>query len=275
MVTRMADPIITLTTDFGEDSPYVAAMKGVILALNPQARVVDLGHQIPAQDLRYAAFFLKSALPYFPAGVIHTVVVDPGVGSDRAILYVECGGHRLLVPDNGCWTELPGAHSSAVRVIRLTEEAYWRRPVSATFHGRDIFAPVAAHLSLGVPPERLGTPAGDWVRLAIAPPRRDGDGWVGEVVFVDHFGNLITNIPGEALAALPAGRVEVQVGERLLRPLRVRTYAEAVGADVVALVSSSGMLEVAVPNGSAARLLGARPGTGVRLLDGSVAGPGG
>src|SRR5437879_6459183 len=161
----MADSIITLTTDFGEGSSYVAAMKGVILAINPAARIVDLSHQIPPQDLRYTAFFIASAIPYFPRGAIHVVVVDPGVGTQRAILYVEVNGQRLLVPDNGCWTTLAG--DASPRAIRLTESDYWRQPVSATFHGRDIFAPVAAHLSLGAEATSLGTPVGDWTRLEV------------------------------------------------------------------------------------------------------------
>src|SRR5260370_39152705 len=154
-------------------------MKGVILTINPHARLVDLSHQIPPQDLRHAAFFLRSCIPFFPPGVIHVIVVDPGVGTDRALLYVEAEGHRLLVPDNGCWTELArdsgrATHSGASgphtpvwppTVIRLTESKYWRNPVSPTFHGRDILAPVAAHLSLGENPQNLGPRVQQWVRL--------------------------------------------------------------------------------------------------------------
>src|SRR5438128_2567541 len=117
-------PIITLTTDFGADSPYVAAMKGVILGINPRATLVDLSHQIPPQDVRHTAFFLAAALPWFPAGTLHVIVVDPGVGTERALLYVEVGGQRLLVPDNGCWTQLPQADTATV--IRLIERRYWR-----------------------------------------------------------------------------------------------------------------------------------------------------
>src|SRR5260370_21872617 len=133
---KMADPIITLTTDFGEASPYVAAMKGVILTINPPARIIDLSHQIPAQNLRHAAFFLAESIPYFPPEVIHAVVVDPGVGSEPALLYVEVVGHRLLVPDNGCW---PLLTSNPERGIRLMDERFWPPPVSRTFHRRDLF----------------------------------------------------------------------------------------------------------------------------------------
>ena len=259
----MPDPLITLTTDFGEESPYVAAMKGVILGVNPAARPLDLTHQVPPQDVRYAAFFLAGAVPYFPAGTLHVVVVDPGVGSERAVLYVEAEGQRLLAPDNGCWTSLLKPGSPAPRVIRLTEPRYWRHPVSATFHGRDIFAPVAAHLSLGVDPADLGPGVTEWVCLPEPPPPRPGvNSLTGEVVFVDHFGNLITNIPAQDLQ--PPDRLVV--GNQSRKAFRwVRTYAEANPGTLVALISSNGMLEVAVVQGSASRKLKARVGTPVTV----------
>src|SRR5262249_46561612 len=152
--------------------------------------------------------------------VLHVVVVDPGVGSERAVLHVEVDGHRLLVPDNGCWTMLPG--SSPPRVIRLAEPRFWRHPVSATFHGRDIFAPTAGHLSRGLDPRELGPVVNSWVQLPTAAPQRTADAVTGEVVFVDHFGNLITNIPAEWVAkprAVVVGKEEVTRW--------VRTYADA------------------------------------------------
>lgn len=261
----MPDAVLTLTTDFGEASPYVGAMKGVILSLNPTARILDLSHRIPPQDVRHAAFFLQAALPYFPAGVIHVVVVDPGVGTERALLYVEVNGQRLLAPDNGCWTGLARTASRPPAVFRLTEPRYWRTPVSATFHGRDILAPVAAHLSLGVAPAALGVPVAQWVRLEGRPPVLQPDSAAGEVIFVDEFGNLITNIPGDALAAWAARRVHVWVGDRgeVVRP--VQTYAEAEPGTVVALVSSTGTLEVAVTRGNAAVHWQARAGSPVSV----------
>jgi S-adenosylmethionine hydrolase len=259
----MPDPLITLTTDFGEESPYVAAMKGVILGINPAARLLDLTHQVPPQDVRYAAFFLAGAVPYFPAGTLHVVVVDPGVGSERAALCVEAEGQRLLAPDNGCWTSLVKPGSSAPRVIRLAEPRYWRQPVSATFHGRDVFAPVAGHLSLGVDPASLGPAMTEWVRLPEPPPPRPGmNSLTGQVVFVDHFGNLITNIPAENLQP-PA---LLCVGKQSRKRFRwVRNYAEASPGTVVALASSNGMLEVAVVQGNAARKLKASVGTPVTV----------
>src|ERR1700680_3630512 len=142
----MSAAVITLTTDFGEQSPYVAAMKGVILGINPRAQLVDLSHKIAPQDLRGAAYFLAAAIPYFPAEVVHVVVIDPGVGTKRALLYVRLGGHKLLAPDNGCWTWVEcGADIDPV-VIPLDEPRFWRPQRSSTFHGRDILAPVAAGL---------------------------------------------------------------------------------------------------------------------------------
>jgi S-adenosylmethionine hydrolase len=260
----MAGPLLTLTTDFGEQSPYVAAMKGVILGVNPDARLIDLGHQIPPQHLRHAAHFLTVAVPCFPPGTLHVVVVDPGVGSDRAVLYVEVGGQRLLVPDNGCWTWLARTEAVA-RVVRVSEPRYWRHPVSATFHGRDVFAPVAGRLSLGLDPAALGPPVTDWVRLP-DPAWRAGPGELtGEVLFVDSFGNLITTIPA---AALPADVTMVSAAPADSRPRRlprVHTYAEAAPGQLVLLVSSSELLELAVAQGSAARLLGVQAGAAVRL----------
>jgi S-adenosylmethionine hydrolase len=261
----VAEPIITLTTDFGEDSPYVAAMKGVILKVNPQARIVDLSHQIPPQDVRHAAFFLRHSLPYFPPGVLHVVVVDPGVGSERAILYICGGGQHLLVPDNGCWTTLPMAQAPDLEVIHVTEQRYWRQPVSATFHGRDIFAPVAGHLSLGVEGRRLGPGAKAWVRLEIPPSRLEENLWRGEIVFVDHFGNLITNLPGVSFRDSIGCRLDVELRDKKLRPRCVRAYADAEPGEIVVLVSSADTLEIALRNGSAAGRLGVGSGTAVQV----------
>src|SRR5262249_44818334 len=156
------EPIITLTTDFGDASPYVAAMKGVILGINPAARILDLGHRLPPQDVRHASYFLAAALPYFPSGVLHVVVVDPGVGSERAALCVEVAGHCVLAPDNGCLTGFLDAVGGTPVVRRLAEPRYWRPQVSSTFHGRDIFAPAAAWLSRGVDPADLGPALSAW-----------------------------------------------------------------------------------------------------------------
>lgn len=267
------EPLITLTTDFGGDSPYVAAMKGVILGLNPRARLIDLSHQIPPQDICFVAFFLRASIPCFPSEAIHLVVVDPGVGTERALLYVEVDGHRLLAPDNGCWTALIGPGSRPPIVFRLTERRFWRPTVSSTFHGRDILAPVAAHLSLGEDPRNLGPIVDDWVRLDSKPAIIEPGRLVGEVIFVDHFGNLITNIPGVAFIALADKRVEIMVGDHEISR-RVRTYGEAEQGTLIALVSSADLLEVAVTGGSAAKKLGAIVGMPVSVRAISPSHPG-
>jgi S-adenosylmethionine hydrolase len=259
----MPHPLITLTTDFGSGSHYVAAAKGVIFALNPDARIVDLSHDIPAQDLRQAAFFLTCALHYFPPETLHVVIVDPGVGSKRPILHVELGHLRLLVPDNGCWTWLEEGRRRQPRVIRLSEPRFWRSKVSATFHGRDIFAPVAANLSLGLDPRELGPIVSTWEHLERPLPQRTPQGVTGEVIYVDSFGNLITNIPGETLT-LDDRPKRVLVGGAEV-PRIVRTYADAASDTLVALVSSSEWLEVAVVQGSAARQLDATIGTPITI----------
>jgi S-adenosylmethionine hydrolase len=258
------DPLITLTTDFGADSPYAAAMKGVILDRNPRARVIDLGHQIPPQSVTLAAFFLRATIPYFPAETIHIVVIDPGVGTKRALLYIEVEGHRFLAPDNGCWTGLIRLKSRLPTVLRLTESRFWRNPVSPTFHGRDILAPVAAHLSLGEDPRNLGPVTQEWVRLETKEPTFKGDKLIGEVIFIDGFGNLLTNIPGTEFAHHGDHPFQLMIGDQVVTR-RVRAYGEAEAGTAVALISSMDLLEVAVTYGNAAQNLGAQLGTSVAL----------
>jgi S-adenosylmethionine hydrolase len=259
----MATPLITLTTDFGVASPYVAVMKGVILSINPAATIVDLTHAIPAQDLRNASYFLGTAVPYFPSGSIHVCVVDPGVGSSRAALVAEAGPQRLIGPDNGIFTAAFRKLGGTPSVRRLANSRFWRQSVSATFHGRDIFAPVAAHLSLGIKPEELGPVHTDPVMLSPRTAVTFGKRWQGEVQFVDDFGNLITNVPACKLKCLP---VKVSVGNGPLVPLRwVRTYADAASGELVCLFSSDGFFEIAEVNGNAARRLGIEAGAEVEL----------
>jgi S-adenosylmethionine hydrolase len=255
-------PIITLTTDFGDSSPYAAVLKGVILSVNPAARVLDLSHRIRPQDVRHASYFLATAVPYFPPGTTHVCVVDPGVGSERAALYAETGGHRLVGPDNGVFTGVfRHAHPAAVR--HLTEGRFWRPSVSDTFHGRDIFAPVAAHLSLGIDPAELGPSQPHPVLLPSHSAVTFGNRWQGEVQFVDDFGNLITNIPADGVRSLPA---RVSVAGESPHPIRwVRTYSEAAAGELVSLFSSDGFFEVAEVNGNAASRLGVREGAMVEV----------
>ncbi len=249
--------VIALLTDFGWGDPYAAVMKGVILSVNRHARLVDLSHDVAPQDVRGAAWLLSSAWRWFPDGTVFAAVVDPGVGGDRAILAVEGERHLFLAPDNGLLGFLREA-GAARRIVRVTRRRYFLEPVSNTFHGRDIIAPVAAHLSLGVAPSELGEET-DRMATLRAPSLREvkGGGVAGEVVAIDRFGNLVTNIPADRLPA--PGPVRIRVGRRLVRRLD-RTYAGGSEGELLALVGSGGTLEIAVNRGSAKRKTKARVG---------------
>jgi len=256
-------PLITLTTDFGYTSPYVAVMKGVILSINPAAAIVDLSHSIRPQDLRHANYFLTTAIPYFPPGTIHVCVVDPGVGSERAGLCVEIEDQRLICPDNGICTSLLKKTKKPITVRRLTDQRFWRPRISNTFHGRDIFAPVAAHLSLGTAPSLLGPEMAEPVALPSHTAVTFGKRWEGEVQFIDDFGNLITNIPACKMKLLP---VKVSVAGSPREVLRwVRNYSEGNEGELVSLFSSDGYFEISAVNGSAAKRLGVTAGAVVEL----------
>lgn len=257
----MKPSVVAFTTDFGAGGPYVAAMKGTILAINPAVQIVDVSHEIGPQDIREAALCLGQVVPYFPAGTIHVVVVDPGVGTERRLLCVRMHAQLFLAPDNGVlsWAARGAA---TIERIQLTESRFWRREVSATFHGRDILAPAAAHLSLGVAPQELGPAVSEWVELPWPEPVRTTQGIKGEVLAIDRFGNVITNIGGITIAPLAHGGVRVVCEGQTIVGLS-RTYAETDVGTLLALVGSSGLLEIAVRNGSAAERLQARPGSRV------------
>jgi len=251
--------IITLTTDFGTGSPYVAAIKGVILSINPQVTLVDVTHEVRPQDVRHGALILDDVADRFPADAIHVAVVDPGVGTDRKILVAEIGGRHYVAPDNGLLSRL-ARRTPPSDVRELTEPRYWLDSVSATFHGRDVMAPVAAHLSLGLDPEKLGPPLAKLVMLDWPQPIVSSGRIEGEVLDVDSFGNLITNIDAELLAPLPAGRpVRVRLGEHEVEGIS-STYGDGPEGALIALVGSTGRLELALVAGSAAATLGARIG---------------
>jgi S-adenosyl-L-methionine hydrolase (adenosine-forming) len=251
--------VITLLTDFGLEDAYVGVVKGVLLGINPRAQLVDLTHAVPPQDVRRASLLLEGAWPFFPPGSVHLAVVDPGVGSARRPIAVAAGGHYFIGPDNGllgfCF-DLPGA-----RAVALTARRFHRHPVSRTFHGRDVFAPVAAQCSRGVRLEALGAPLRDPVRLPRSTPRRRGRRVGGEVLLVDHFGNLLTTLVGSELPGPPAGGV-LRVGGTRIRGL-VGAYAERPQGALGALIDSSGQVEVFVREGSARRRLGIGPGAAV------------
>ncbi|MCR4411541.1 MAG: SAM-dependent chlorinase/fluorinase [Thermoguttaceae bacterium] len=257
-------PILTLSTDFGVGSPYVAAMKGVVLSINPAATVVDITHAVPPQDVRYAAIVLDDVAERFPEGTIHVAVVDPGVGTERGLVLAEIGRQRFLAPDNGLLSRL-AARTRPSKIVRLTEPGFWLPDVSATFHGRDILAPVAARLSLGLDPDRLGVPQDRLVMLDWPEVRQRPDGIDGSVLWIDGFGNLITDITRAMLADHWAwDRAIVRCREGRVEGLS-RTYGDRPPGTLVALVGSSDRLELAVVGGSAAERLGAGVGDPVEL----------
>ncbi|MBI3961697.1 MAG: SAM-dependent chlorinase/fluorinase [Deinococcus sp.] len=251
--------IIALLTDFGHSDPYVGVMHGVILGTNPQVQVVDLCHQVLPQNVSQAAFLLRSAYPYFPTGTIFVAVVDPGVGSGRRILCLATPRYRFLAPDNGLLSlvEAPG------QWIQVANRRYFLDVVSHTFQGRDIFAPVAAHLSLGLDPAELGPIVNDPQRLPANVPQRIRGELRAQVVHVDHFGNLITNASAADLAAL-GSNYTISIGQVELPGLH-QTYTSVPPGELVALIGSSGQLEVAVSSGSASQRLGAGVGTAVLI----------
>ncbi len=252
--------IVTLTTDFGLADGYVGIMQGVILSIAPEARLVDLSHAVAPQNVRQAAYILGRAAPYFPAGTVHLGVVDPGVGGARRAIAVRAGGASYVGPDNGIFSAALGQPEAQVFV--LDRPQYWLPEVSQTFHGRDIFAPVAAHLARGVPIEEIGSPAADAAQLTLHEASRPAPDLVrGEVAYVDHFGNLITNIPG---AWQSEGRWCCQIAGHTIRQFST-AYAEVLAGTLVALVSSAGTVEIAQSGGNAAESLGVSAGEPVTL----------
>lgn len=253
--------VIALTTDFGTRDGYVAAMKGVILGIAPGISLVDVSHEVAPQDVAGAAFLLAGVYRFFPRDTVHLVVVDPGVGTARRGLAARSGGHLFVAPDNGVLTPVYDAPEGA-EIVALTNSDYWLAEVSRTFHGRDVFAPVAAHLAREVPLASLGPPVRDPVRLQLPTPPVPGRAVEGTVVWVDHFGNLVTNIPASVLALGQTYRVAV--GHLTVTGL-FTTYGDVRAGQPLALVGSHGYIEVAVREGSAAEMAGVGRGATVRL----------
>lgn len=254
--------VITLTTDFGHGSPYAAAMKAVILRINPAAQIVDITHNIPPQDIHQGAVVLDDLSEWFPEGTIHVAVVDPEVGTDRAIVYAQIGKQQYIAPDNGLLCYL-AVRNPPERLIRLENPEYWLHPVSSTFHGRDIMAPVAARLSLGLEPEKLGPrlerlSRPQWPEVRSSPTRVEG-----MVVAIDGFGNLITNITVGALAGRPTDYRACVVCSIYETWGIYHTYAERPRGTLIALIGSSGRLELAIVGDNAAKRLGIQVGTPV------------
>ena len=256
--------IITLTSDFGVSSPYVAAMKGVMLSINPQLQLVDLTHTIPPQQIAIAAMALADTAPLFPAGTIHVAVVDPGVGTARPIIYAEIGSQQFISPDNGLLDRLAD-RLPPTKIIQITEEQFFRHPVAPTFHGRDIMAPVAAHLSLGLDPTLLGPPLTELRKLAWPGVTRMANRIEGRVVAVDSFGNLITNITREMLVGAPTDEsVTLRCDEHETHGI-FTTYADQPPMTLVALIGSNDQLEIAIVEDSAKIMLGVGVGAPVEV----------
>lgn len=259
--------VITLLTDFGSRDWFVGAMKGVIAAIAPDARVIDLTHEIPPGDVRAGAFTLRAAAPCFPSGAIHMVVVDPGVGSDRRALAIRTAAGIFLGPDNGVLAWAVSASGAApVEVRHLANRTWWRcDPPSRTFHGRDIFAPAAAHLAAGAPFAGAGPIAEKWQQLPWPEVVRQERGCAGEVVYVDRFGNAITNLPTDVLpSGVDHAAVRIHAGSSRDVPWR-ECYAAVPVGSTVAVAGSSGLIEVAINGGDAARTLGLRVGSPVSV----------
>lgn len=257
-------PAITLLTDFGLHDAYVGIMKGVILGINPDARVVDLTHDIAPQQIQPAALILRSAVRFFPPGTIHVAVVDPGVGASRKPILIETEAGCLIGPDNGVLSL--AAATMRRRAVRAIENAsLLRHPVSQTFHGRDVFAPAAAHLSCGIAVESVGPLLAAIVELDVPAMRRVGSTLAGEVIAVDRFGNLITNIDADAILSFSAPVVSVSIEGKRAAGL-VRAYSAVPEGAALAIVGSWGMVEIAVRNGSAAQMFAAGPGTPVTVV---------
>jgi S-adenosylmethionine hydrolase len=258
--------IITLLTDFGVESTYPAQMKGVILGRCTDLVLVDLTHAVPRHEVRTAAFMLASAAPAFPPGTVHMAVVDPQVGSPRRILAAEGDGHLYLAPDNGLLTLVAqgqflfGASHPPARVVSVENQSFFRRQVSSTFHGRDIFAPVAAAMACGTPIDELGPEVESIERFDLPlPDRYEGD-IRGEVLYVDPFGNLVTNISSRMLAELDPSAIQVYLEGAVVRGLS-RAYSDVPAGILLAYIGSAGLLEIAVNRQSAAVRLGAGVGT--------------
>jgi len=257
--------IITLTTDYGTQDHYTAVLKGVILALAPDVRIVDVTHDIPPHDVAGGAFVLSQIWSWFPAGTIHVAVVDPGVGSQRRVLVGRYGDSLLVVPDNGLLTFVHREHP--VEALHVAEDRrFFLSRVSSTFHGRDVLAPLAAHLALGVRPDRFGRSA-ERIELLDIPFRavRSGEGFAGHVLHVDRFGTLVTNVQASQLDETPgrAGAWHVSVDGVDLGALKA-TFADVPKGEPVAFVGGGGFVEIAVNQGRAVDRFGRNPPVDVR-----------
>ena len=259
----MANRLITLTTDFGDSDHFVGAMKGIIARTAPAARVIDITHNIPIYNVNQAAFVVGETWPCFPKGTIHVVVVDPGVGSTRRPLLVEAAGQFFVGPDNGVFSMVFATAPHKVRV--LSNPKMMLGKISRTFHGRDVFAPAAGHLAKGAKPPQFGKRIDDYLQLNPAEPEQiAGHAWRGSILKVDHFGNLITNFREDKFSGVKTRPFELQVSSERIHRLALN-YAETEPGELFVIVGSSGYLEIAANQASAAEKLGCGAGSPVDL----------
>jgi S-adenosylmethionine hydrolase len=260
----MPAPILTLTSDFGLTDHYVAAMKGVILSICPQARMVDISHGVSPYDVAEGAYLIAQAYPSFPRKTVHVVVVDPGVGTARRPILLEAAGQYFVGPDNGVLSMVYSREKSKVRLI--SNDRYFRKPVSRTFHGRDIFSPVAAHVAAGVPPPRMGKLIQDYLRPSFEKPQRTGKRtWTGRILKIDRFGNIVTNFHVSEFADLERKNFALAIGPRQVGVM-AHNYAECGPGELFLIAGSSGYLEVSVSQGSAAKAIGCETGAPAELM---------
>ncbi|MGB7763286.1 MAG: SAM-dependent chlorinase/fluorinase [Bryobacteraceae bacterium] len=260
----MRKPIVTLTTDFGLRDHYVGAMKGVILGICPQAQIVDISHEVTPFQISEGAFLLAQACSCFPPRTVHVAVVDPGVGTARRPILVEAAGQYFVAPDNGVLAMIYAAQPHKVRAV--SNQRYFRQPVSRTFHGRDIFAPVAAHLAAGLAAPRLGKRIHDYLRPAFLKPQRTGKRtWTGQILHIDRFGNLVTNFHSGDFPDLETRNVSLTIGPQRVSVV-ARNYAECGSGELFLIVGSSGYVEVSVGQASAARAIGCETGAPAELM---------
>ena len=260
----MKAPVISLLTDFGVRDHYVAAMKGVMLGICPEARLIDVTHETGAYEITEATYTLSQVSPCFPAGTVNLVVVDPGVGSSRRPLLAQAFGQFFIAPDNGVLTMILGADPKH-RVRAITADAYFRKPVSRTFHGRDIFAPVAAHVAAGAPVSKFGKTIDDYLMLGLGKPARTARrGWTGLILKIDRFGNIITNFDWQTFGRMLEQPFEIYIGLRTVTRV-AENYASMDIGEICAIEGSSGYIEISAREASAAALLGVSAGAPVEV----------
>ncbi len=260
----MRNPIITLLTDFGTKDHYVASMKGVILNINPQCILIDISHQVNPHDIQKGAFLLANTYSYFPKGTIHLSVVDPGVGGGRKAILLVTQNYFFVGPDNGLFT-LVARREKVKQVVVLTKRKYFLPKVSMTFHGRDIFAPVAAHLSLGIKPSVFGYEIGSLEELEFEKPIIKERKLLGEILHIDTFGNLVSNIDEEKLFRFIQSRpFVIRAGREAIYGLK-KGYWEGKKGELIALLGSGGFLEISVREGNAQKMLGVKRGDTIKI----------